>query len=415
MRFFFIFNACLAAIGLLIQASPASAQETESKTNWRVERAALEPGWAERLQEIAIWAKDSGIPQQVPETAKLYQPRDLGRQTIFLPSESSMPKPPEGPLGQWLVKINEAKQWQASRIFELAKRANSQGAGTAAIQLLYEVLYFDRDHLEVRKILGHRRTDDGWRVSPDQLRVRPASKPHEFCRWPANSYLLVVTPHFEIESNASEEQTRQLAEKLERWHDVWRQVFFEYWSSSKTLGRWIAGNSSYRHSPKRFRVVFFKTRNDYLAQLAPVVRGIEVSTGYYSSDHRVSFFYDDPDSVVEDTWRHELTHQLFRESLNTGKDLFEDQFIWLDEGIATYFESLADFGEYVTLGGFESRRVQYARIRLLLEGFYVPLAELSAIGREELQQRYDMARLYSQAAGVTDMLINDRSGEMEPG
>ena len=67
--------------------------------------------------------------------------------------------------------------WQAERIFALAKRAAAAGAaGRAAFQLLNEVLYFNKDHAEVRKILGHRKTDDGWRVAPGKNQGPPGQQ-----------------------------------------------------------------------------------------------------------------------------------------------------------------------------------------------------------------------------------------------
>ena len=393
-------------------AAKINAEEATASVNWRIERQALEGELANRLEDIAAWCRDNDIQQQVEQTFSLHRPRDLNRQYIFIPSEDAMPVSPEGVHGQWLTKINEVRNWQAERIFELAKRATQAGAGNSAFQLLNEVLYFNSDHEQVRKILGHTKTDEGWRVAPDRIKVRPGARNHDTLRWPAKSYIVVTTPNFSIESNASEAQTRYLAEKLERWHAVWRQVFFEYWSSASVLQRWIDGKSSYRHSRKKFRVVFFKNRNDYTGGLSNFVPGIEQSTGYYFQ--RISYFYDDPDRSVEDTWRHELTHQLFRESIKTGRSPFEDHFIWLDEGIATYFESLSDFGDYVTLGGFEARRIQHARVRMFLENFPVSTQEISELGRKDLQQHQEIRRLYSVFAGLTDMLMNGDQGAMEP-
>ena len=45
---------------------------------------------------------------------------------------------------------------------------------------------------------------------------------------------------------------------------------------------------------------------------------------------------------------------------------------------------------------------------------YVPMNELASIGRSQLQKRSDITRLYSQAAGLTDMLMNDDQGAMQP-
>jgi Leucine-rich repeat (LRR) protein len=67
----------------------------------------------------------------------------------------------------------------------------------------------------------------------------------------------------------------------------------------------------------------------------------------------------------------------------------------------------------VTLGGFDSRRIQYARMRRLLENYHVPIKQLSMIGRTDLQQRSDMVRIYGEAAGLTDMLMNDQNGAFE--
>ena len=384
-------------------------------TNWRANRISLEQQFGVELQEIANWCRAKGIPQQVEQTFKIHVSRDEGRQYISLPDERSMPKLPKKippVLKEWFEKVNQAKRNHADRIFDLAKQAAAQDRGAVAFQLLNDVIYYNRDHVQVREMLGHRKTEDGWKVASDSVRVRPQKKDHDIVSWEGGEYIQVLTPHFEIDSNATEAKTRYLAEKLERWHDVWRQVFFEYWSSPGAVKNWIAGKGSMRMSKKRFRVVFCKDRAEYLKQLTPLVRGVEVSTGYYSADQHASFFYDG-DEKVQDTWRHELTHQLFRESGGAKGVNLEKQFIWLDEGIATYFESLNDFGGYVTLGGFEASRLQYARIRRVLENFHVPMRELSGIGRSDLQKRPDMVRLYSQAAGLTDMLMNDQSGAYE--
>ena len=66
----------------------------------------------------------------------------------------------------------------------------------------------------------------------------------------------------------------------------------------------------------------------------------------------------------------------------------------------------------MTLGGFDSRRVQYARIRKFREQFYIPLEELTAVGQAKLPAHPERERIYSQSAGVADMLMNDDAGSM---
>lgn len=392
--------------------NPAAGFAVDEPVKWRNKQIELDALFATDLQEIVLWCENNGLKQQAELTRDLEFKRDPRRQYVFLASELPMPVGAQGLEGQWLEKINAAKSLHARRVLELANLAVDEDAGAIAFQLLHEVLHYDRDHSGVRKILGHRKTDEGWKVASDSIRVRQERKIHPEFRWPGGTHILVRTPHFEIESNASESRTRFLAEKLERWHAVWRQLFLEYWSTPAAVKRWMAGTSKAPGSTKRYRVVFFSTRDEYLRQLGKTVRGIEKSTGFYSSSEKTSYFYDG-DEMVQGTWRHELTHQLFRESGRTNKNAVDNQFIWIDEGVATYFESLSDFGDYVTLGGFDARRIQYSRIRRLLENFHIPIEQLSSFGRKELQQHPDIERVYSESAGLTDMLINDQEGACE--
>ena len=400
-----------APVVCLFIVSTAIAQEVQ--TDWRAERMRLERQYGDALQDIANWARANDAAQQVNPTLELFINRDLKRQYIYLPNENSMPTVPKAlkdkALIEWLGKINEARVAHAERIFKLAKKAADKKAGAIAFQLLNEVVCHDRDHEVARKILGHKKTDTGWNVTSDRIRVQKAKRKHDTIEWDSKSYIRVKTPHFEIDSNVSEARTRYLAEQLEKGQRVWRQVFFEYWSSPQAVKNWIAGKGSARNSTKKFRVVFFRNKADYITQLRPIKKGIAVSTGYYDPDLKISFFYDG-DEDVQATWRHELTHQLFREAGGAKGRNFEKQFIWLDEGVATYFESLSDHGNYVTLGGFDSKRIQFARIRELLEKFPMKMEELSSLGRTDLQKHEEIARIYSVASGMTDMLMNDENG-----
>lgn len=390
-----------------------ACQSANVLVNWRVERQSIEPLLVNDLREIANWCRQNGLDQQADETMGWQLPEDLGREYIFLPTESSR-APPEQPLQkQWFNKLEAALAKHGDRIFELATRSAESGAGATAYQFLHETLHYNPDHEEARKILGYRNTLTGWKTAAERIKISPAKRPHPTMNWQPGTYFLVSTPHFNIASQADEVSTRLLADKLERWHDVWRQVFFEFWNRPTAVDRWLKGKGISREPTTKFDVIFFANKEQYVGQLSDWVKGIEESTGYYNDSANASFFYASDDSRIHNTWRHELTHQLFQESIRSVKSPFNDEFVWLGEGIATYFESLADFGSYVTLGGFESRRLQFSRIRKFREGFYIPLEELSRIGRKDFQQRPDMKRLYSQSAGVTHMLMDGENGTMQ--
>lgn len=413
----FAFVAVLIATMI---SPPSLTLAQDSNSNWRADRVSIDRRLAEELQDVSIWCRSEGMIKQAEQTLALYKPRDARRQYIFIPREEgqtnsgmSTVTTDDPRIKEWSKRIKEARANHAKTVFQMAKQVAGDGEGALAFQMLHEVLHFDPDHEEVRAILGHKKTAKGWRVNPDQIKARKGTKNHSVMNWKAKQYLRVSSAHFEIASSASEEETIELARKLERWHEIWRQVCFDYWSSAKHVQRWIDGRGKARIPSKRFNVVFFKDKSDYVDQLKNSIRGIEGSTGYYSDKNQTSFFYASKDESDQTTWRHELTHQLFQESIRAKLSPFEDEFLWLVEGIAMYFESVADFGSYATVGGFESRRVQFARIRMFRERFYRPMASISSMNRVDFQSNQDVKRLYSQSAGIAHMLMDAENGKYQ--
>ena len=397
---------------LTVHQKSATAQANNEKSaavDWRAERQALEFQFGQDLVEIVGWCDKNGLARQRPITNELKLNRDLNRQYIFLPIPESMPDPHQqtGPMKQWQEKINAAKVAHAGRIFELAKRALDQDRPAIAYQFLYEVIYHDRDHTQARWILGHKQKDGAWIVASSAFEVRRSPKKHKFLALD-KGYLLVETPHFKIGSTATEQRTRKLATQLELWHTVWRQVFFDYWGSRKLLQKGFDGTRVMSLPKRKFQIFFFKNKQEYATLLAQWISGGLGSSGYYSNDLKTSFFFDGDESA-EETWRHELTHQLFREAKNSRPDAFKNNFIWLDEGVATYAESMVEIDNYVTLGGFEAPRTQYARQQALLSQTPLPSAELNAMSQLDWQSRGD-PELYSQSSGIVDMLMNSDHG-----
>lgn len=397
-------------------SEPVSADPSSKAANWRQSRIDLEFQFGEELAQIGLWCRENGINQQVEPTYQLKMRRDLLRQYIFPASTKTMPRPEEQQdekLAQWLDKINTAKRNHAGRIFELAEKAANEDAGGVAFQLLHEVIFYDRDHERARGMLGHRKKANQWHLASDSISVRPATRDHDIFEMPAGGYLRVSSPHFEIDSTVGEERTLYLAQQLERWHDVWRQVFFEYWCSPTFMKKLFDGKTkrvpAYR---TKFRVLFLRNKAEYLVHLGGRVRHIERSNGYYSNTEEISIFYDGG-PLEHDTWKHELTHQMFRESKNTRRDAFEESGFWIDEGVACYFESVRDFGDYLTVGGFDSRRLQFARLRHFLENYHVKLGELTALGRTAFQSRSDMELMYGESAAIVEMMMNDGGGAYE--
>jgi hypothetical protein len=249
---------------------------------------------------------------------------------------------------------------------------------------------------------------------------RGRSAPRQL-RWRPGSYSQVETPHFQIFSRADTEQTRRIAEDLERCYWIWTQYFFPLWKGSDQVAGALRGLSPQvpvgeflRRRPARvtirqkLRIVLFGTADAYRRTLAESVPGIERSTGYYSDGLRLAFFYvAEPDDAA--TRRHELVHQMFREATDSGLGRDkpgESSDFWLVEGVAGYFESLWMGGSYATLGGWDAPRLQYARHRVVVGGDTMTLEELRPDGRLKAQRRSDLARWYTHAITHVHRLLD---------
>ena len=131
------------------------------------------------------------------------------------------------------------------------------------------------------------------------------------------------------------------------------------------------------------------------------------------SRQRKAYFYAGA-SNADATLYHEATHQLFHESRRSHRAARDDvgfnHNFWIIEGIALYMESLQQHAGYLTVGGVDAPRLQFARHNALCGGFYVPLKQFVELGRIQLQTDERIRLLYSQAAGLTHFLMDGASG-----
>lgn len=295
----------------------------------------------------------------------------------------------------------------AATLWRIADEFAAAGHIEPAYQLTHEVLHYDPSHAEARRRLGR-----SWQPSSTLPQNHPAQNRHRTYGWPGGTYVYVTTPHFQITSNATEEQTRRLAHELEALHTVWRQLFVRYWTTDRVFQtRWSAGTLP---SPQgNHRVVLFANREEYIRQLQKHEPQIELSTGVYRDQQKSAFFYaGDPAPVA--TWYHEATHQLFHENGRVARSVGERQNFWIIEGIALYMESLVRHDGYATVGGVDATRLQFARYRVLEEDYYQPLPEFVSLSHDRLQLHAEIRRLYSQAAGLSHFLMDGRDGMYRP-
>jgi hypothetical protein len=135
---------------------------------------------------------------------------------------------------------------------------------------------------------------------------------------------------------------------------------------------------------------------------------------YFDAEEEAHFFAGgESDAEIKNagTLHHEAVHQLFQESRPSARSVGALANFWIIEGVATYFESLVEHederaGRYYTIGEANAGRLPAARERLLTDGFYVPLSQLTTWGKDDLQRQPDLAKLYSQSAGLAAFFMD---------
>jgi hypothetical protein len=279
-------------------------------------------------------------------------------------------------------------QQAANRLFELSWSTRAANPARAN-RWLHEVLFLDPQHARAAQAVS------------ESNAVAQTTRPRRrepTLGWNSDQYWEIRSANFLIVTNATPAAGEALAGQLELVYQLWSQLFFD---QATTAAAWldrVDGQSTRVRPRPRMRAVLFASRGEYLQFLAPSQPQIDVTLGYYVDRQRMAFYYVG-DQPLETTWRHETIHQLFQERRTGSSKLSRTDGVCLVEGVAMYFESLRLHPGYVTLGGIDAERLQFARHRTLVEGFFVPLAELAQLSQESLQSHADIRAYYSLAAG----------------
>jgi hypothetical protein len=242
-------------------------------------------------------------------------------------------------------------------------------------------------------------------------------------RKPARDGWQVRTDNFLVISNDGQAAAAELAAKLERLYQIWRQLFAGFSYSEREVQQLCAGEREPRERHRPFRVFYHRDKHDYVTKLQRRQPRIAETLGIYFDGEREAHFFAAKDGATDKavdsrntpTLHHEAVHQLFQETRPAARQVGRDANFWIVEGVATYFETLrehhdSEAGLYYTIGESTEGRLPAAKERLLVSGFYVPLDELTRLGKEQLQRHPDLAKLYSQSAGMAAMLMDGAGG-----
>jgi hypothetical protein len=330
----------------------------------------------------------------------------------------------------------------AQNAFEQARQAVADGRVSDAFRHASAAVTLDPNHADARRLLGYQRVGDawaggyaqrmlatgntwsrefGWVRSKDLPRYEEGRRPARG-RWvtPEDDARLhdtidrgwaIRTDHFLVTTNIDRAAGVELAIRLETLFQLWRQLFGEFAATADELQARLDGKETAGYLRKPFRVRYHRSRAEYNDALRRQQPQIETTLGIYFDATRESHFFAGPDQDPG-TIAHEAVHQFFYESApRPARRLATVANVWAVEGVACYFESLQPKGASAfTIGAPDAGRLQAARYRRVVDGYYVPLAELSALGLTDLQERPDLPRLYSQSAGLASFLIDGVNG-----
>lgn len=318
--------------------------------------------------------------------------------------------------------------------------------GSEAIALLHRTLRDDPDHARARAVGGWvkrdaqwvsagvaRRLDRGEEFDPafgwlprGRLERYRAGERYESGRW-VNAAEDDATPrtlkrawrlesdHWRIRSTAAPAAAAALAAELEEAFLIWRQAYGAFAWDPAELEKRFRGRA---RTPLRepFAAVLLGSRAEYVDEVTRFEPAAGRSDAIYWMPTHTAWFApppgvaDDPGAsgVETRTIRHESAHQLFAELRQASPLAGERVGLWAIEAAACYMESAVPTSFGWTIGGPDAGRVPAARERLLEDGFYVPLEELTSLGRRDFQSDERLAPIYSQISGLADFFMNGR-------
>jgi hypothetical protein len=219
--------------------------------------------------------------------------------------------------------------------------------------------------------------------------------------------------HWEIVSTAPPQATGDVARELETTRLIWLQIFGAFSVEPADLEKRLGGRA--RVSPQTpHSAILCGSRRQYIAELRALEPRIEIADGLYWQPTATIWFFADPKVPPAATIRHEGFHQLFAESrpdfLKLKADPGARAGFWAVEAAALYAESITETSVGWTIGGRDAGRGPVARALLANETFYIPLADLAAMGREDFQAHDRLADLYDQCGGLADFFMNAHDG-----
>jgi hypothetical protein len=394
----------LTAVVVCGIARLAAAEEPAPKSAAELRAAyeVLDANFRQELSNLAFLAYGKQWPK-LGELAQLWQPeRPATGSLVFVApdeyggqAEVTIPTEPSDETQLWLDEFTKLRNAQADQLFALAQEAAEAGQLSLALAWATEAVRQNPDHAAARRVLGYELYEGQW-LTPYGVRMAKSGRqwkdrfgwvrPDELARYEAGERLVdgrwisteevssrrrgmqdgwqIRTDHFLVTTNDRLEAAVALASRLERLHQVWRQLFAGFHLSEREVRQLLAGGREPRQRHKPFRVFYHRDKDDYVAALVARQPRIAETLGiYFDADREAHFFapsglslkVEEGDDQDAGTLYHEAVHQLFQETRPAARHVGDRANFWIVEGIATYFETLTEHvspeaGLYYTIG-----------------------------------------------------------------
>ncbi|MCA9246931.1 MAG: hypothetical protein KDA42_07440 [Planctomycetales bacterium] len=432
--FVFLWSATVLSGAVSLCATCADADELTQQEQ------AARSAYEQQLNSLAELCREQRLSDEAQWTQAWLIERDPAKLFVFdvdgADPVASITDDSEMGDARWRKRFLELRRRRADELFDICQQLASAGRASEAMIGLTEVLREGPQHAEARRILGYVQHEGRWLTTYAARMMQLGMVWDERFGWVNTAHLpryekgerrfgarwvsaeqeqllrrnirdgwLVRTDHYKLTTNHSLEEGVRLAGQLENLHFVFRNVFAGYYVPSDDLIRWFRGRGRLPISPVQHDIVYFRQRDEYNQALRREQPNIEITLGIYFDRRREAFFFAG-EGQDEGTLYHEGTHQLFQEIRGAARNTGAEQNFWAVEGVATYMESLTRGPGYFTLGGFTAGRVPTARERILAGGFYLPIAELVAMGKLDVQRSPDIGKIYTQAAGLATFLMH---------
>jgi len=437
------------AVSASERAAEAAPREQNALTLMHRQHNQLNEKFRAEVEQLAQQCEKNGLIEAAQELRLHAAPIETPLLSVELLPSQVRPEIPQsllGPERAVRIQLRNLQRELAKKLYLLSRKVLYGGSATFAYRLLRETAHHDPDHKAARRLLGFVRHGNEW-VTPFEAKMsREKNIWHDSFGWLPKNHVEryeqgqryfnrrwitsaqeaeirrdfrhaweVRTEHYLVKTNHSLERGVEIARKLEDFHDFFTQAFAAFFSSPEQLQKLFQGSSRAGRPMVKadpYEVHYYRTQAEYNRRLISKIPLIEVTNGLYYTTDRIAYFFFNETVEGDATLYHEATHQLLYESSGRDRSIGETNNFWIIEGIACYMESFENRGGQFRVGDPDYDRFVAARYRFLVDGYHVPLGQLSQMSMLEFQNdSINLSKNYSLASGLAHFFMHYNNGK----